>query len=91
MERARDTSARRRKALRGLFPVVSEKNAGFCRVKCGITVDEAVVRAYAGLDRAQGEDMAVPVVRGRQAAFRPLLMTVHDDAVSAEWSWCAAA
>lgn len=59
LERARD-ELRGAKLIGGLFPVVSEKNARFLQSEVhGITVDEAVVRAYAGLDRAQGEDMAV--------------------------------
>lgn len=57
----------------GLFPVVSEKNARFLQSEVhGITVDEAVVHAYAGLDRAQGEEMAVRLCEtaaGRIAPF----------------------
>ncbi|MFR5795453.1 MAG: hypothetical protein ACLUI3_07790 [Christensenellales bacterium] len=44
------------KLIGGLFPVVSEKNARFLQSEVhGITVDDVVVRAYAGLDREQGE------------------------------------
>lgn len=44
----------------GLFPVVSHKNALFLRSEvAGITVDEAVIRAYEGLDREAGEALAV--------------------------------
>ena len=68
LERARD-ELRGAKLIGGLFPVVSEKNARFLQSEVhGITVDEAVVRAYAGLDRAQGEDMAVRLCR--EAASR---------------------
>lgn len=48
------------KLIGGLFPVVSEKNARFLQSEVhGITVDDVVVRAYAGLDREQGEALAV--------------------------------
>lgn len=44
----------------GLFPVVSQKNALFLQSEvAGIAVDEAVIRAYEGLDREAGEDLAV--------------------------------
>jgi homocysteine S-methyltransferase len=43
-----------------LFPVVSEKNARFLRSEVsGITLDEWVIDAYAGLDRDQSEALAV--------------------------------
>ena len=59
LEQARRTLSSA-KLIGGLFPVVSEKNARFLQSEVhGITVDEAVVRAYAGLDRAQGEELAV--------------------------------
>ena len=53
----------------GLFPVVSHKNACFLHSEvAGIEVDERVIAAYEGLDRAQGEDMAVRLCR--EAAAR---------------------
>ena len=46
--------------LGGLFPVVSEKNARFLQSEvAGIALDDAVIRAYEGLNREQGEAMAV--------------------------------
>ena len=46
--------------LGGLFPVVSCNNARFLSSEvAGISVDERVIAAYEGLDRAQGEDLAV--------------------------------
>ena len=69
LERARD-ELRGAKLIGGLFPVVSEKNARFLH---GITVDEAVVRAYAGLDRAQGEDMAVRLCREAASRISPFV------------------
>ena len=44
----------------GLFPVVSGKNAQFLRSEVsGMVIDDRVVDAYAGLDRAKGEVLAV--------------------------------
>ena len=46
--------------LGGLFPVVSCNNARFLSSEvAGISVDERVIAAYEGLDRARGEDLAV--------------------------------
>ena len=73
LERARD-ELRGAKLIGGLFPVVSEKNARFLQSEVhGITVDEAVVRAYAGLDRAQGEDMAVRLCREAASRISPFV------------------
>lgn len=73
LERARD-ELRGAKLIGGLFPVVSEKNARFLQNEVhGITVDEAVVRAYAGLDRAQGEDMAVRLCREAASCISPFV------------------
>lgn len=73
LERARD-ELRGAKLIGGLFPVVSEKNARFLQSEVhGITVDEAVVHAYAGLDRAQGEDMAVRLCREAASRISPFV------------------
>ena len=73
LEQARD-ELRGAKLIGGLFPVVSEKNARFLQSEVhGITVDEAVARAYAGLDRAQGEDMAVRLCREAASRISPFV------------------
>ena len=73
LERARD-ELRGAKLIGGLFPGVSEKNARFLQSEVhGITVDEAVVRAYAGLDRAQGENMAVRLCREAASRISPFV------------------
>lgn len=73
LERAMD-ELRGAKLIGGLFPVVSEKNARFLQSEVhGITVDEAVVRAYAGLDRAQGEEMAVRLCREAASRISPFV------------------
>ena len=73
LERARD-ELRGAKLIGGLFPVVSEKNARFLQSEVhGITVDEAVARAYAGLDRAQGEEMAVRLCREAASRISPFV------------------
>ena len=46
--------------LGGLFPVVSSNNARFLHSEvAGISLDERIISAYEGLDRAQGEELAV--------------------------------
>jgi len=66
-----------RKELRGrifggLFPVVSHKNACFLRSEVsGIAMDEAVVSAYEGLDRMQGERLAVRLCRDAAVRIAP--------------------
>ncbi len=73
LERARD-DLRGAKLFGGLFRVVSDKNARFLQSEVhGITVDEAVVRAYAGLDRAQGEDTAVRLCREAASRISPFV------------------
>ena len=58
MELAKKTL--RARLIGGLFPVVSEKNASYLASEvAGIALDDAVLAAYRGLERAQGEDMAV--------------------------------
>ena len=58
VELARKTLSAR--LIGGLFPVVSAKNASYLSSEvAGIALDDAVITAYEGLDRAQGEDMAV--------------------------------
>ena len=48
----------------GLFPVVSFNNARFLQSEvAGISVDERVIRAYEGLNREQGEHLAVRLCR----------------------------
>ena len=48
----------------GLFPIVSYKNACFLQNEvAGVSLDEDLLRAYEGLDRAQGEALARRVCR----------------------------
>ena len=50
------------KILGGIMPVVSKKNALFMNSEiAGITVDEKIISAYEGADRARGEDLAVEI------------------------------
>ena len=70
LERAR--SVLHGRIFGGLFPVVSHKNACFLRSEvAGIALDDAVVAAYAGLDRAQGEALAVRLCRDAAARIAP--------------------
>ncbi|MBE5798765.1 MAG: bifunctional homocysteine S-methyltransferase/methylenetetrahydrofolate reductase [Clostridiales bacterium] len=60
------------KILGGLFPVVSCNNARFLQSEvAGITVDDRVVAAYDGLDRAQGEELAVRLCRDAAQQIEP--------------------
>lgn len=57
---ARDTLKGR--ILGGIIPVVSHRNALFMNSEIsGITVDEKIIRLYEGLDREQGEELAVRI------------------------------
>lgn len=58
--------------LGGLFPVVSCNNARFLSSEvAGISVDERVIAAYEGLDRAQGEALAVRLCAQAAARIAP--------------------
>ena len=76
-ERAARNLETARKALQGrifggLFPVVSHKNACFLRSEVsGIALDDDVVSAYEGLDREQGERLAVRLCRDAAARIAP--------------------
>lgn len=54
----------RGKILGGIIPVVSHRNALFMNSEVsGITVDPEIIRRYEGLDRQQGEALAVNISR----------------------------
>lgn len=54
----------RGKILGGIIPVVSYRNALFMNSEVsGITVDPEIIRRYEGLDRQQGETLAVNISR----------------------------
>lgn len=64
-ERAMENVFRARESLRdsfllgGLFPIVSHQNACFLQANVnGVNIDDAIIRSYEGLDRAQGEERA---------------------------------
>lgn len=67
----------------GLLPVVSEKNARFLQSEVhGIAVDDAIIRAYEGLDRAQGEELAVRLCRDAAERIAPVCgWVLYHDAV----------
>ncbi len=72
IERAREALSGR--IIGGLFPVISERNARFLHSEvAGISVDERVIEAYAGLDRAQGEEMAVRLCARAAARIAPFV------------------
>ena len=48
--------------LGGIMPVVSERNARFMESEiAGIHVEERIINAYHGLNRAEAEDLAVRI------------------------------
>ena len=60
------------KIMGGLFPVVSFNNARFLQSEvAGITVDDRIIRAYEGLDRAQGEELAVRLCKDAAQQIAP--------------------
>ncbi|MBQ7886475.1 MAG: bifunctional homocysteine S-methyltransferase/methylenetetrahydrofolate reductase [Clostridia bacterium] len=60
------------KILGGLFPVVSFNNARFLQSEvAGIAVDDHVISAYEGLNRAQGEELAVRLCRDAAEKIAP--------------------
>ena len=75
-DRAAENVKLARKALKGyllggLFPIVSYKNACFLQSEvAGVTVDEKIMKAYQGLDRAQGEATARRLCREMAGAVR---------------------
>ncbi|MBQ2834285.1 MAG: bifunctional homocysteine S-methyltransferase/methylenetetrahydrofolate reductase [Clostridia bacterium] len=72
LERARDVLSGR--LIGGLFPVVSEKNARFLHSEvAGITLDERIIEAYRGLDRAQSERLAVQLCRDAAKRIDPFV------------------
>ena len=75
--RAAENVRRAREALTGyilggLFPIVSYKNACFLKNEVkGMEIDDAVIRAYEGLDREQGEVMARRLCRDMAQDIAP--------------------
>lgn len=62
----------RGKILGGIIPVVSQKNALFMNSEiAGITVDEKIIAAYEGADRARGEELAVEISAAVAKAISP--------------------
>jgi 5,10-methylenetetrahydrofolate reductase len=60
----------RARILAGIMPVVSQRNAIFMENEInGIHVEEDIIRQFAGLDRAQGEELglAISLTMAREA------------------------
>ena len=70
LKKTRETLGDRAKLLAGIMPVVSQRNAIFMENEVnGIHVDGEIIDRFAGLDRAQGEELGLEVsVRAAQAA-----------------------
>ena len=62
LRRTRETLGERAKILAGIMPVVSQRNAIFMENEInGIHVEEDIIRQFAGLDRAQGEELGLAI------------------------------
>lgn len=62
----------RGKILGGIIPIVSQRNALFMNSEIsGIEVDEKIIAAYDGADRARGEELAVDISAAVAAAIAP--------------------
>ena len=70
LQQARQTLGPEAKILAGILPVVSQRNAIFMENEVnGIHVDAEIIERFAGLDRAQGEELGLEVsVKAAQAA-----------------------
>ena len=62
LKKTRETLGEQAKILAGIMPVVSQRNAIFMENEInGIHVDERIIEQFAGLDRAQGEELGLAV------------------------------
>ena len=70
LKKTRETLGEKAKILAGIMPVVSQRNAIFMENEVnGIHVDAEIIERFAGLDRAQGEELGLKVsVKAAQAA-----------------------
>ena len=70
LKKTREALGSRAKILTGIMPVVSQRNAIFMENEVnGIHVDAEIIERFAGLDRAQGEELGLEVsVKAAQAA-----------------------
>ena len=70
LKKTREALGEKAKILAGIMPVVSQRNAIFMENEVnGIHVDAEIIERFAGLDRAQGEELGLEVsVKAAQAA-----------------------
>ena len=62
LRRTREMLGSRAKILAGIMPVVSQRNAIFMENEInGIHVEEEIIQQFAGLDRAQGEELGLEI------------------------------
>ena len=62
LRHAREVLGSRARILAGIMPVVSQRNAIFMENEInGIHVEEGIIRQFAGLDRAQGEELGLAI------------------------------
>ena len=62
LRHAREVLGSRARILAGIMPVVSQRNAIFMENEInGIHVEEEIIQQFAGLDRAQGEELGLEI------------------------------
>ena len=62
LKKTRETLGERAKILAGILPVVSQRNAIFMENEInGIHVEDWIIEKFAGLDRAQGEELGLAI------------------------------
>ena len=62
LKKAREALGERAKILAGILPVVSQRNAIFMENEInGIHVEDWIIEKFAGLDRAQGEELGLSI------------------------------
>ena len=62
LRHAQEVLGSRARILAGIMPVVSQRNAVFMENEInGIHVEEDIIRQFAGLDRAQGEELGLAI------------------------------
>ena len=62
LRHAREVLGSRARILAGIMPVVSQRNAIFMENEInGIHVEDDIIRQFAGLDRAQGEELGLAI------------------------------
>ena len=91
LKKSRETLGADAKILAGIMPVVSQRNAIFMENEInGIHVEDWIIEKFAGLDRAQGEELGLAISLEMAKAALPYadglyLMTPFNRVALMEW------